>query len=58
MSARARRNLILEDTDRKMLSDYPTTKRSEWETYRQELRDMDFSDPDNITWPTIPEEDE
>ena len=56
MEARARRNLILEHTDCKMLSDYPTTISSEWVTYRQELRDMDFSDPDNITWPTTPEE--
>ena len=25
-----------------------------WKTYRQELRDMDFSDPTNLTWPTEP----
>ena len=55
--SRARRNSILNYTDCKMLSDYPTTKQSEWKTYRQELRDMDFSDPDNITWPTAPEEE-
>ena len=30
-------------------------KRGEWETYRQELRDITTQpDPFNITWPSIP----
>ena len=55
---RERRDSILRFTDCKMLSDHPTTKQSEWKTYRQELRDMDFSDPDNTTWPTPPDDPE
>ena len=43
------------ESDKYMIEDYPTTKKAEWKTYRQSLRDMDFYDPDNITWPTKPE---
>ena len=52
---KAERNSRLADSDVYMIEDFPTTKKTEWKTYRQELRDMDFSDPDNITWPTKPE---
>ena len=54
---RAERNAKLAETDIYMISDYPITteQKTAWETYRQALRDMDFSDPDNITWPTKPE---
>jgi len=38
-----------------MIEDFPTDKKADWKTYRQSLRDMDFSDPDNLTWPTKPE---
>ena len=38
-----------------MVEDFPTTKKTEWKAYRKSLRDMDFSDPDNITWPNKPE---
>ena len=38
-----------------MVEDFPTDKKTEWKTYRQALRDMNFSDPNNITWPTKPE---
>jgi len=40
------------------LDDVPLTdeKKAEWETYRQELRDItDQPDPFNINWPTPPE---
>ena len=39
-----------------MVEDYPITteQKTEWKAYRKALRDMDFSDPDNITWPTKP----
>ena len=30
-------------------------KKAEWITYRQALRDMDFSDLNNLNWPTKPE---
>ena len=53
--AKAERNSRLSQTDVYMTEDFPTTKKAEWKTYRKALRDMDFSDPDNITWPTKPE---
>lgn len=53
---RAERNNKLAKTDIYMISDYPMTteKKTAWQTYRHALRDMDFSDPDNITWPDEP----
>lgn len=57
MKQRAKRNFFLADSDSMMVSDRGLTeaKKAEWVTYRQALRDMDFSDPDNITWPNKPE---
>jgi hypothetical protein len=52
---RVERNYILSTTDCFVTEDFPTTKKAEWKTYRKALRDMDFSDPDNITWPSKPE---
>ena len=52
---KAERNAKLAETDVYMVEDFPTTKKTEWKAYRKKLRDMDFSDPDNITWPTKPE---
>ena len=54
--SKAERNSRLAETDVYMVSDFPITteQRTAWQTYRQALRDMDFSDPDNITWPTKP----
>jgi hypothetical protein len=41
--------------DDNVLSD---SKRAEWQTYRQGLRDITSQgDPDNVTWPTPPEEE-
>ena len=56
-SERAKRNMLLADTDMYLIDDFPVSasKLTKWKTYRQELRDMDFSDPDNITWPEKPE---
>jgi len=56
MRQRSKRNSLLADSDPMMVSDRGLTdsKKAEWVTYRQALRDMDFSDPDNITWPTKP----
>tara|TARA_R100000655_G_scaffold23323_1_gene47021 strand:- start:417 stop:653 length:237 start_codon:yes stop_codon:yes gene_type:complete len=51
---RAERNSRLADSDIYMIQDFPTTKKTEWKAYRQALRDMDISDPDNITWPNKP----
>ncbi len=50
-----KRNLLLEESDKFVLEDFPTTKKAEWKTYRKALRDMDFSDLDNLKWPTKPE---
>ena len=57
MRQRAKRNSLLAQSDSMMVSDRGLTdaKKAEWVTYRQALRDMDFSDLDNITWPTKPE---
>ena len=54
---KAERLSKLAETDVYMTSDFPITteQKTAWQTYRQALRDMDFSDPDNITWPTKPE---
>lgn len=48
----------LESCDWTVLPDVPMAaeKRTEWETYRQALRDITTQpDPFNITWPTPPE---
>ena len=57
MRQRAKRNSLLAQSDSIMVSDrgFTDAKKTEWVTYRQQLRDMDFSDPDKITWPTKPE---
>ena len=57
MKQRAKRNSRLADSDSMKVSDRGLTdaKKAEWVTYRQALRDMDFSDLDNLTWPTKPE---
>ena len=52
---KAKRNALLADSDIYMIEDYPTDKKTEWKAYRKKLRDMDFSNPDNIIWPTKPE---
>lgn len=54
---RAERNSLLAESDSKILPDrgLPESKILEWKSYRQTLRDFDFSDPKNITWPTKPE---
>ena len=59
---RKERNKILEQTDWRMLPDYPGSNQSEWQTYRQALRDITTQtsslDVDGnltgITWPTPP----
>ena len=57
MKQRARRNSLLAQTDSMMVSDRGLSdeKKAEWVTYRQALRDMDFSDINNLNWPTKPE---
>lgn len=57
MEKRAERNNFLAISDSKVLPDrgLSESKVAEWKTYRQSLRDINFSDPDNITWPDKPE---
>jgi len=55
---RGERNKKLLSCDWTQLDDVPITseKKTEWEIYRQVLRDVTTqSDPFNITWPTPPE---
>ena len=57
IEAKAKRNSILAETDVYMVSDFPITteQKTAWQAYRQALRNMDFSDPDNLNWPIKPE---
>lgn len=55
---RSRRNMLLLESDWTQLSDSPLTnqKQTEWQIYRQSLRDItNQSDPFSISWPTEPE---
>lgn len=56
---KAYRNHLLAESDSMVVSDrgMAESKLTEWKTYRQSLRDFDFSsyEPgDEITWPTKP----
>ena len=57
MRQRAKRNSLLAQSDSMMVSDRDLSdeKKAEWVTYRQALRDMDFSDINNLNCPTKPE---
>ena len=52
------RNMLLRDSDWTQLNDSPLSdsKKTEWKTYRQSLRDLPATeeDPENPTWPTKP----
>ena len=51
------RNVRLEVCDWTQITDSPLTdgKKTEWQTYRQSLRDITQQvDPFDITWPTMP----
>lgn len=59
---RMQRNSLLVQTDWRMLPDYPGTNQTDWQTYRQALRDITTQTPaldsdgnlTGITWPTAP----
>ena len=59
---RQQRNQLLQQSDWRMVSDYPGTNQTEWQTYRQALRDITTQSPSldsngnltGITWPTPP----
>ena len=52
------RNMLLRDSDWTQFNDSPLSdsKKTEWKTYRQSLRDLPATeeDPENPTWPTKP----
>lgn len=57
-SVRRNRNRYLLQSDWTQVADSPLTsqKQTEWQTYRQELRDVTTQqNPFNIQWPTPPE---
>ena len=53
---RSKRNKLLEESDYIVIKSLESGDAipTEWKTYRQELRDMDFSDYNNINWPEKP----
>ena len=57
--AREERDGALKSCDWTVMPDSPLSesKKTEWQTYRQALRDIPAQSgfPNNITWPTIPE---
>ena len=57
LEKRAERNSLLALSDSMVLPDrgFTDSTITKWKAYRQSLRDLDFSDPDNIIWPTKPE---
>jgi len=59
---RLQRDQLLAQTDWRMVSDYPGSNQTEWQTYRQALRDITTQTPSldsdgnltGITWPNAP----
>lgn len=53
---RTDRDMKLKECDYIMMPDYSLTDKSQWEAYRQELRDITEQPgfPDEITWPVKP----
>ena len=60
---RIQRNQLLQQTDWRMVDDYPMTNKLDWKTYRQALRDLPATaEPKldengmltNVTWPEEP----
>ena len=60
---RIERDRLLQQTDWRMVEDYPMSNKLNWKTYRQALRDLPATaEPKlengmltNITWPEVPE---
>tara|TARA_R100000963_G_C4622527_1_gene89644 strand:- start:501 stop:869 length:369 start_codon:yes stop_codon:yes gene_type:complete len=52
---RRKRDALLIDSDYILMPDYPMEDKSDWEAYRQELRDVpqDF-DAEDVEWPEQP----
>ena len=59
-SLRNKRNILLNKTDYKLMTDYlykDDNEKQKWIDYRQALRDLPLNtiDPENPVWPTPPE---
>ncbi|ADK81599.1 tail fiber assembly protein [Sediminispirochaeta smaragdinae] len=54
---RLERDRLLSESDYIMMADYPLTDKSDWEAYRQALRDIPLQPgfPQEISWPQVPE---
>ena len=55
---RAARNAVLKSSDWRVMSDSPlsNSKKAEWQTFRQALRDITAQSgfPTDVTWPSKP----
>ena len=59
---RQQRNHLLQQSDWRMVADYPGSNQTEWQTYRQALRDITTQTPSldengkltGVNWPTPP----
>ena len=53
---RVERDSLLAKSDYVMMADFPLEDKSDWEAYRQELRDIpqDFDDAEDVEWPEQP----
>ena len=53
---RRKRNALLIDSDAYLMPDYPMEDKSDWEAYRQSLRDIpqDFDNADDVEFPEEP----
>ena len=53
---RGERDTLLVGSDYILMPDYPMADKSDWEAYRQELRDIpqDFDDADDVVYPEEP----
>lgn len=54
---KAKRNMLLAESDWTQLPDVPINTKTQWSTYRQELRDITSQPgyPFDVIWPTKPE---
>ena len=56
MEIRRERDTLLVGSDYILMPDYPMEDKSDWEAYRQELRDIpqDYDDAEDVEWPEAP----
>ena len=56
-TVRAKRNVLLTESDWTDLPNTPLSNKQEWLDYRQALRDIPstFTNPEDVVWPTKPE---